>query len=77
MDIAEMPVEHIIDHLCQRCEWVAVVAKYGDNDLAVITVGANGLELLGGIELLRQSHAERCLEHYHGPSKFGPDIGWK
>jgi hypothetical protein len=62
--IQDLSVEEIIDHLCERCDWLAIVAKHGEYELSTIVHGSNGLEMLGGIYMLLRTHGEACHQVY-------------
>jgi hypothetical protein len=63
-DIGKLSVEQIIDHLCERCDWLAIVAADDERNVIEIVHGADGLQILGGIQLLLRTHSEACQRAY-------------
>ena len=49
-------LDELLNELYSRTKWVAIVYATEDNEVGVVCEGANGIEILGGITMLMQTH---------------------
>lgn len=58
MDLKKASVNQLIEELSERSRFMAVAAATNDNDMFVVTRGENGMEILGAITMMLQSHMD-------------------
>ena len=73
MNIKDCTLEELLNELYSRTKWVAIVYATEDNDVGIVCEGENGIEILGGITMLMQSHTASVASILFGKQSYVRD----